>query len=27
VHDCPASGVSGTEETIWFLDRAAASHL
>jgi 6-phosphogluconolactonase len=27
VHDCPASGVAGTEETIWFLDRAAASSL
>jgi 6-phosphogluconolactonase len=26
-HDCPASGVSGSEETIWFLDRAAASDL
>jgi 6-phosphogluconolactonase len=27
LHDIPAAGVSGTEETIWFLDRAAASHL
>jgi 6-phosphogluconolactonase len=27
LHDCPASGVSGTEETIWFLDRAAARRL
>jgi len=27
LHDCPASGVSGTEETIWFLDRTAASRL
>jgi len=27
VHDCPASGVTGSEETIWFLDRAAASRL
>jgi 6-phosphogluconolactonase len=27
LHDCPASGVSGTEETIWFLDGPAASHL
>lgn len=26
-HDIPAAGVSGSEETIWFLDRAAASHL
>ena len=26
-HDCPAAGVSGTEETIWFLDRDAASRL
>jgi 6-phosphogluconolactonase len=26
-HDCPAAGVTGSEETIWFLDRAAASHL
>jgi 6-phosphogluconolactonase len=26
-HECPASGVTGTEETIWFLDRAAASRL
>ena len=24
-HDCPAAGVSGAEETIWFLDRPAAS--
>ncbi len=27
LHDCPAAGVSGTDETIWFLDRAAASQL
>jgi 6-phosphogluconolactonase len=26
-HDCPASGVQGTDETIWFLDREAASRL
>jgi 6-phosphogluconolactonase len=26
-HDIPAAGVSGHEETIWFLDRAAASKL
>jgi 6-phosphogluconolactonase len=26
-HDCPASAVTGTEETIWFLDRDSASHL
>ena len=26
-HDCPAAGVTGAEETIWFLDRAAASQL
>jgi 6-phosphogluconolactonase len=26
-HDCPAAGVKGTEETIWFLDREAASRL
>lgn len=26
-HDVPAAGVSGQEETIWFLDRAAASRL
>jgi 6-phosphogluconolactonase len=26
-HDCPAAGVSGSEETIWFLDRPAASKL
>ena len=26
-HDCPAAGVSGSEETIWFLDRDAASRL
>ena len=26
-HDCPAAGVAGSEETIWFLDRAAASRL
>ena len=25
VHDIPAAGVTGSEETIWFLDRAAAS--
>ena len=23
LHDIPAAGVSGSEETIWFLDRAA----
>ena len=27
VHEIPASGVSGQEETIWFLDRASASAL
>jgi len=27
LHDCPAAGVTGSEETIWFLDRAAASRL
>jgi 6-phosphogluconolactonase len=27
VHDIPAVGVTGQEETIWFLDRASASHL
>lgn len=27
VHDTPAAGVHGTEETTWFLDRPAASHL
>jgi len=27
VHETPAAGVKGTEETIWFLDRAAASRL
>jgi 6-phosphogluconolactonase len=27
VHDAPAAGVSGQAETIWFLDRAAASKL
>jgi len=27
LHDIPASGVSGHEETIWFLDAAAASSL
>jgi 6-phosphogluconolactonase len=26
-HDCPAAGVTGVEETIWFLDRAAAAQL
>jgi len=26
-HDCPASAVSGTDETIWFLDRDSASQL
>jgi 6-phosphogluconolactonase len=26
-HDIPAAGVTGHDETIWFLDRAAASHL
>lgn len=27
VHDTPAAGVRGTEETIWFLDRESASRL
>jgi 6-phosphogluconolactonase len=27
LHDCPASAVHGSEETIWFLDRDAASRL
>jgi 6-phosphogluconolactonase len=27
VHEIPASGVTGVEETIWFLDREAASKL
>jgi len=27
VHDTPAAGVSGQDETVWFLDRAAASAL
>jgi 6-phosphogluconolactonase len=27
LHDIPAAGVSGSEETIWFLDRDAASQL
>jgi 6-phosphogluconolactonase len=27
VHDTPAAGVQGEDETIWFLDRAAASRL
>ncbi|MCW2795386.1 6-phosphogluconolactonase [Nocardioides sp.] len=27
VHDVPAVGVTGHDETIWFLDRASASHL
>lgn len=27
VHDTPAAGVAGTEETTWFLDRGAASRL
>jgi 6-phosphogluconolactonase len=27
VHDAPAAGVAGQDETIWFLDRAAASRL
>jgi 6-phosphogluconolactonase len=27
LHDCPAAGITGPDETIWFLDRAAASHL
>jgi 6-phosphogluconolactonase len=27
VHDIPATGVTGQDETVWFLDRAAASQL
>ena len=27
LHEIPAAGVTGREETIWFLDRAAASRL
>lgn len=27
VHDLPAAGVTGEDETIWFLDRASASRL
>ena len=27
VHEVPAAGVTGREETIWFLDRGAASAL
>ena len=27
LHDTPAAGVSGQDETVWFLDRAAASRL
>ena len=27
LHDIPAAGVTGREETIWFLDRASASEL
>jgi 6-phosphogluconolactonase len=27
VHEIPAAGVTGREETIWFLDREAASQL
>jgi 6-phosphogluconolactonase len=27
LHDVPAAGVTGQAETIWFLDRASASHL
>ena len=27
LHDIPAAGVAGREETIWFLDRASASEL
>jgi len=27
LHDIPAAGVTGTEQTVWFLDRAAASKL
>jgi 6-phosphogluconolactonase len=26
-HECPAAGVRGAEETIWFLDREAAARL
>ena len=26
-HDIPAAGVTGHDETIWFLDRPAASQL
>ncbi len=26
-HDTPAAGVTGHDETIWFLDRPAASHV
>jgi 6-phosphogluconolactonase len=26
-HQVPAAGVAGQEETVWFLDRAAASEL
>ncbi|MEP9383163.1 6-phosphogluconolactonase [Nocardioides sp. KR10-350] len=27
VHDTPAAGVSGSEETVWFLDRGSASKI
>ena len=27
LHEIPATGVSGREETIWFLDRDSASRL
>jgi 6-phosphogluconolactonase len=27
LHDTPAAGVTGEQETIWFLDRASASEL
>lgn len=27
LHDVPANGVHGSDETVWFLDDAAASHL
>jgi 6-phosphogluconolactonase len=27
LHDTPAAGVTGLEETLWFLDRGSASHL
>ena len=27
LHEIPAAGVTGREETIWFLDREAASQL